>query len=174
MAGTTRPPRPDERIDIQAIAAAAGLRFADHPDPRISERADDLPPTSQQLTGWIDSGRAWVATNGTDEPVGFLLLDIVDGLGHVEEIAVRPDEQGQGHGAALLDEAAVWCMATGRAGLTLTTFADVDWNRPYYERRGFRVLDEHEIGPELAALVKQEAEHGLDPELRVCMRRDLD
>ena len=174
MAGTIRPPRPDERFDIQAIAAAAGLRFADHPDLRIAERADDPPPTIDRLTAWIDAGRAWVSADEADEPVGFLLLDVVDGLGHIEEISVRPDQQGRGHGAALLQEAAVWCVATNRPGMTLTTFADVEWNRPYYERRGFRVLEVDEIGPELAAKVKEEAEHGLDPEIRVCMRRDLD
>ena len=174
MAGRTRTPRPDERFDIQAIAAAAGLRFAEHPEPRIAERADDPPPTLDQLGTWIESGRAWVAADDTDEPVGFVLVDVVDGLGHVEEIAVRPDRQGLGYGEALLREAAIWCVATSRPGLTLTTFADVEWNRPYYERRGFRVLDDDEIGPELAARVKLEAEHGLDPDLRVCMRRDLD
>lgn len=174
MAGTIRPPRPDERFDIQAIAAAAGLRFAEHPDPRIARHAGDPPPTLDRLTSWIDSGRAWVSADTTGEPVGFALLDVVDDLGHIEELSVRPDQQGRGHGAALLEEAAVWCVATNRPALTLTTFADVEWNRPYYERRGFRVLDADEIGPELTARKKQEAAHGLDPDLRVCMRRDLD
>lgn len=174
MAGTTRPPRTDERFDIQAIASLAGLRFAEHGDPRIAERADDLPPTLDQLSAWIESGRTWVAVDEADEPVGFIVLDIIDGMGHIEEISVRPDRQLRGHGGALLEAALVWSLGTGRPAMTLTTYRDVEWNRPYYERRGFRVLLEDEIGPELAAKVKQEAEHGLDPDLRVCMRRDLD
>jgi GNAT superfamily N-acetyltransferase len=172
MAGT-RPARPDERFDIQSIATAAGLSFSGHPDPRIAARADDPPPSLDRIGAWIDSARVWVATDSLDEPVGFVVLEVVDGLGHVEEMSVRPDHQGVGHGSALLEEAAVWCVGTARPGLTLTTFDDVEWNRPYYERRGFEVLAEDEVGPQLRAKLKQEAERGLDPDLRVCMRRDL-
>lgn len=174
MAVNTRPPRPDERFDIQAIATLAGMRFAEHDDPRIADRADDLPPTLDQLGNWIDTGRAWVSVDAADEPVGFVVVDVVDGLGHIEELAVRPDQQRVGHGRALLDAVLVWCLGTAKPAVTLTTFRDVEWNRPYYERRGFRVLLEDEVGPGLGAKVKEEAEHGLDPDLRVCMRLDLD
>lgn len=173
MAGRIRPAREDELPDVQAISLAAGLRYADHPDPRVATCADDDPILLSQLQGWLDRGRLWVAADAVDEPVGFLGLDVVDDLGHVEEVSVHPDHQGQGHGAALLDEAAVWCVATGRSGLTLTTFRDVEWNAPYYERRGFRALEDDEIGTELRARATAEAERGLDPELRVCMFRDL-
>jgi GNAT superfamily N-acetyltransferase len=103
--------------------------------------------------------------------VGLLLLEVVDGLAHVEEVAVHPDVQGAGHGAALLDAASAWGVAKGLPAVTLTTFRDVPWNRPYYERRGFRVLGPHELGPEMVALIAEEATLGLVPELRVVMRR---
>ena len=61
----------------------------------------------------------------------------------------------------------------GMAAMTLTTFADVAWNRPFYERRGWRVLGDEELTPGLVARVADEAAHGLDPSLRVVMRRDL-
>ena len=57
--------------------------------------------------------------------------------------------------------------------VTLTTFRDVPWNAPYYERCGFRTLTEAELTPELAEVRARESEHGLDPETRVCMRLDL-
>ena len=57
--------------------------------------------------------------------------------------------------------------------VTLTTFRDVPWNAPYYERLGFRSLSETELTPELAEVRAREAEPGLDPETRVCMRLDL-
>jgi hypothetical protein len=61
----------------------------------------------------------------------------------------------------------------GLDAVTLTTFRDVAWNAPYYERCGFRVLDETELGPGLRRVRDTEAAHGLDPARRVCMRRDL-
>ncbi len=49
----------------------------------------------------------------------------------------------------------------------------VAWNRPYYERRGFRILTSDEIGRELSARVAEEEAHGLLAELRVCMGRPV-
>jgi hypothetical protein len=65
-------------------------------------------------------------------------------------------------------------MAADRdlALVTLTTFRDVPWNRPFYERRGFEVIGEEALTPALRA--RREAEHeelGLDRDLRVVMRR---
>lgn len=57
--------------------------------------------------------------------------------------------------------------------LTLTTFSDVPWNRPYYERLGFRVLDEVELSPGLRRIRREEAQRGLDRWGRVAMRRRL-
>lgn len=173
MARPTRAPTIDELYDIQAISSAAGLRFADHADRRIAARADDPPFTLTRLQAWEEAGRIWVTTDDVNGPVGFVVVDIVDGLGHVEEMSVHPDHQRAGHGSALLDAAALWCVATGRDAVTLTTFDGVEWNRPFYEGRGFRVLEDDEIGTELRARVRDEEEAGLDPDLRVCMRRDL-
>lgn len=57
--------------------------------------------------------------------------------------------------------------------VTLTTFSDVSWNAPLYRHLGFRVLAEHEIGPQLQAARDAETAHGLDPTRRVCMRSEL-
>ena len=57
--------------------------------------------------------------------------------------------------------------------MTLTTFRHVPWNQPLYEHLGYRELTDGEIGPELRSLMAEEAAHGLDPALRVAMRKDL-
>ena len=74
----------------------------------------------------------------------------------------------------MLDRVRMWALETGRSAISLTTFADVPWNRPLYEHLGFRVLAGDEIGPELRALRAEEAVHGLDPTIRVCMRLDIE
>jgi len=37
-----------------------------------------------------------------------------------------------------------WAETKRLAGLTLTTFAEVPWNAPYYDRLGFLVHDKAE------------------------------
>jgi GNAT superfamily N-acetyltransferase len=164
-----RPARRDEGERIREIDWIACEQFRDVGLPRA---ADDEPMAVEVLAGYADDGRSWVAVVD-GEPVGFLLVDVVDGCTQIEQVSVVPDHQGRGLARALLDRAAEWARAVGAPALTLTTFRDVPWNRPLYEHLGFVVLREDEIGPELADLRAAEAAHGLEPELRVCMRRDV-
>jgi GNAT superfamily N-acetyltransferase len=174
MAITIRPARASDGVDLQVIERLAGEQFR---TVGMDQIADDSPPSPDVLAAYAAGGRSWVAVDGseasTDTPVGYAVVDVVDGCAHVEQVSVRPDRQGQGVGRALLDRVESWAASSGLDGVTLTTFADVPWNRPLYEHLGFRVLAEAEIGPELRALVAKETAHGLDPETRVCMRRDL-
>ena len=55
--------------------------------------------------------------------------------------------------------------------MTLTTFRDVPWNAPYYERLGFTVVEPADQGPELRALVAAEAHRIPGDAPRVAMRR---
>lgn len=78
-----------------------------------------------------------------------------------------------GAGRALMDRVRAWALETGREGSTLTTYADVPWNRPLYEHLGFRVLDESGIGRQLRAIRDAKRARGLDVRSRVCMCLDL-
>jgi GNAT superfamily N-acetyltransferase len=113
-------------------------------------------------------------------PAAYVIADVLDrpgpgsgGAAHVEQVSVDPAFAGRGWGRRLLDHVADHARRQGLAAVTLTTFRDVPWNAPYYERCGFRALSEDELGPDLRRLRAAEAAHGLDPALRVCMRRDL-
>jgi GNAT superfamily N-acetyltransferase len=105
--------------------------------------------------------------------VAYLITDQVDGNVHVEQLSVHPDHSRRAVGRSLLEYAADRAVADGMPALTLTTFSDVPWNAPYYLRCGFRVLKESQWTPELDAIRRREAAHGLDRWPRVCMRRDL-
>jgi hypothetical protein len=70
-----------------------------------------------------------------------------------------------------VDEAVAWTVAQGLPSITLTTFRDVPWNAPYYEKLGFHIVTP--LTAELEALLDEQAKWGLDPELRVVMRRQL-
>ncbi len=92
---------------------------------------------------------------------------------HVEQVSVDPGNAHCGLGRALLDHAAQQAAAAGVPALTLTTFAHVPWNAPYYARCGFRLLSDAEVTPGLRTIRRREAAFGFDRWPRVWMRRDV-
>lgn len=171
-----RPSRSEDSEGLRVIERQAGERFR---TVGLDAVADAEPASVAELSAYAAGERSWVAlADGAgdevgDDLIGYVLVDVVDGLAHVEQISVRPDHQGQGVGRALLDQVRAWADRTGRRAITLTTFVDVAWNRPLYEHLGFRVLADDEIGPELAWIRGDEAGSGLDPTQRVGIRLDL-
>lgn len=165
-----RPARPDDAEALRAIEVAGGARFA---EIGMHEVAEDEPMTAGQLIAYSRAGRSWVSTDRDDHPTGYVLVDLIDGFAHVEQVTVHPDHQRQGLARALLDEVERWAAERGVPALTLTTFRHVAWNQPLYEHLGFRALTGDELTPGLRAILAAEARHGLDPRQRVCMRRDL-
>ncbi|MEO8697279.1 MAG: GNAT family N-acetyltransferase [Acidimicrobiales bacterium] len=167
---TIRPAQPEDGEALRTIERLAGERFR---EVGLDAIADDEPDSVEALASYALDGRSWVAIDTTGLPVGYVLVDVVDGSAHVEQVSVVPQRQGQGVGRALLERVGQWAIATHRSAITLTTFADVAWNRPLYEHLGFRVMSDAEIGSELRQIRETEASHGLDPATRVCMRLDL-
>ncbi|WP_327705559.1 GNAT family N-acetyltransferase [Streptomyces decoyicus] len=160
---------------LRAIERAAGEAFR---GLGMAAIADDEPPSPAQLTSYQRAGRALAAyeepggANLTDRPgrpLGYLLWDPVDGCTHIEQVSVHPQHAHRRIGRALIDRAD---QDGGPAPLTLTTFAEVPWNAPYYARIGFRVLDDADLTPGLRAIRAHEAALGLDRWPRVCMRRE--
>jgi len=115
-------------------------------------------------------GRCWVwAEDGT---IGaYAIAEEVDGFGHLEQVSVLPSHARRGLGRALIETVGEWSAGRGLSGLTLTTFADVPWNAPYYARLGFRVLPDAEQGPGLRRIREEEIARGLDRWPRAAMVR---
>ncbi|KOV67471.1 GNAT family N-acetyltransferase [Streptomyces sp. MMG1121] len=155
---------------LQDVERAAGHRFRDIGMPEI---ADDEPLPLGELARYQHAGLAWGAVNDADFLVAYLIADRVDGNLHVEQVSVHPDSARRGIGRLLLDHLADRATREGVPALTLTTFAEVPWNAPYYTRCGFRILDDDERTPGLRQIRQHEAAHGLDRWPRVCMRRAL-
>jgi GNAT superfamily N-acetyltransferase len=166
-----RPAVASDFARLQAIEVAAGDMFRPLGMDLV---ADDDPFTLDELRAYADAGHAWVAVpTGREQADGYLVLDVVDGSAHVEQVSVHPDAARHGLGRALIDHAASWAAAAGFAGLTLTTYLDVPWNGPYYERLGFRHVAPADEGPGLRRVRDHERAHGLDAWPRGSMRRDL-
>ncbi|MEV6650801.1 GNAT family N-acetyltransferase [Streptomyces sp. NPDC051219] len=155
---------------LQDIERAAGEPFR---ALGMAAIADDEPPALDVLARFQDAGRAWVATDEEHRPVAYLMAEVVDGAAHIEQVSVHPQAARRGVGRALIDHLAAHACAEGLAALTLTTFAEVPWNAPYYSRLGFHVVDGPGLTPGLREILRAEAAHGLDRWPRVCMRRRL-
>lgn len=162
--------RCEDVVHFPEIERAAGAPFRERDMALI---ADDEPLPAHELLAYQRAGHAWVATDDGDEPIAYLVLDIVDESAHVEQVSVDPPCAHHRLGQALLDAAAAWAREQGLAAMTLTTFADVPWNAPYYVRLGFRVVPEQEWTPGLRRIRDHETATGLYVWPRVVMRRPI-
>lgn len=165
-----RPVDFDELPILQDIERAAGQCFR---DIGMCEIAEDDPLPTDELAPYLRNGLAWAAVGPAGTPVAYLIAEHVDGNLHIEQVSVHPGYARRAVGRSLLHHLAEHAAADGVPALTLTAFADVPWNAPYYARCGFHRLDESELGPGLREIRRREAAHGLDRWPRVCMRRGL-
>jgi GNAT superfamily N-acetyltransferase len=159
----------DDLEAIRAIELRAGALFH---DVGMSDIATHPVPPAAVFARFVRAGRSWVVADDSGAPVAFVLVDVVDGLAHIEQVSVDPSYARRGLGRVLIDYVGRWAVGQGMPALTLTTFRGVPWNGPYYARLGFVELRDGERGPELARLMAREAQHGLDPVERIAMRRD--
>ncbi|MFF8411157.1 GNAT family N-acetyltransferase [Streptomyces omiyaensis] len=163
---------PAELPLLQSIERAAGEPFR---TLGMTAIADDEPLPMDVLEGYRAAGRAWVAVDGADRPVAYLLAETVDGAAHIEQVSVHPAAARRGVGRELIEHLAAAAREEGLTALTLTTFTEVPWNAPYYARLGFRPLADGDPGltDGLLAISRAEAAHGLAAWPRICMRREL-
>jgi GNAT superfamily N-acetyltransferase len=145
-----RPARREDLDEVTAIETAGDQEFV-------------------ALFGPLD----WTATPGVeriatpgfllvagDPAVGFAHVLELEGIAHLEQLAVRPDVHRQGIGGALVRAAMAEAASRGYGEITLCTYADVPWNGPFYATLGFEELAE--LGPLHRRMRDHEREIGLD------------
>ncbi|MDT0421847.1 GNAT family N-acetyltransferase [Streptomyces evansiae] len=167
---TIRAARPADLPRLQRIEVAAGAPFRELGMPEI---ADDAPPSLATLERHRQAGLAWVCTLPDDTPVAYLIAERVDGGLHIEQVSVDPSHAHQGLGRTLIAHATTHARTEGAKALTLTTFTEVPWNAPYYERLGFEEIPPAALPPGLRKIRAEEAAAGLDRWPRQAMRRRL-
>ena len=162
--------RPHDLPLLPAIELAAARLLTGHAPAAV------LAETTTQFAfreAWRH-GRLWVAL-ADHVPVGFAHVVVREpGVAHLEELDVHPEHGRRGLGRWLVTTVCTWAMSRGFSAVTLTTFRDVPWNMPFYQRLGFGVVPSGEISPALLSVVIDEYRRGLDPERRVVMRRWCD
>ena len=132
----------------------------------------DHPFVKSESLRWgraITLGRVCIAESREGRAVGFAVLGTVDGEPYLDQIAVRPEAMRRGIGTALMR----WTFEqTAAQRLWLTTYAQVPWNGPYYERFGFRTVPESEWGADVRATIASQRAVLPSPENRIAMVRN--
>jgi GNAT superfamily N-acetyltransferase len=156
----------NQLIAVEQSAAQAFLQLA---ELAWLASADGLDEKAHQA--FITANGSWLAEDDQGQVLGFVCLSLEGQALHVHELSVRLQSQGRGIGRQLLDQACAVARRWGARELTLTTFAHVHWNGPFYARYGFEVLAEQELGARLQDILATERAHGLSG--RCAMRLSL-
>jgi GNAT superfamily N-acetyltransferase len=157
-----RPARDADVALLPAIERAAAALF---PPDRVGDPTETLPEAA--LRRYLADGLLWVAEDA-DGVLGFVAADRRDDALHVVEVDVDPRHGRRGIGTALLRRVCSVAAEQGLDAVTLTTFADLPWNGPFYARLGFRELGPGERGEALERLLDEERRAGLTR--RIAMR----
>jgi GNAT superfamily N-acetyltransferase len=125
--------RADEAAAVAALVEAA---FARH----VAAVGRRPAPMDDDHAGHIARGDQWVADADGTLVASVVLLARDDHL-VVENVAVAPDRQGQGHGRALLAFAGDEARRRGVRELRLSTNAAMTDNLVFYPRLGFTEVE---------------------------------
>ena len=162
--------RSDDLGALPGIERAANALFAAY---GLAEQFSNLLTPIESLREGVRTDRLWVAADEVDRPVGFALAGSVGDNAHLDELDVHPAHGRRGLGAALVEAVCGWARASGYRAITLTTLRCIPWNAPWYQRLGFRVLEENELSQALRDVLQEEIRRGLPADQRVAMRREL-
>jgi N-acetylglutamate synthase-like GNAT family acetyltransferase len=164
MTGLAYSIRKAEQRDIELLALielAAGSIFPEgRVDPTHTYPTDLLNACLQQGLLFVACVESLVA--------GFAVHSIRDGSLHLEELAVHPRYGRQGIGRGLVLHTQALAESLSLDSVTLTTFADLKWNAPFYASLGFKTLAEDDLPEHLSDILIEEAQQGMIR--RVAMR----
>jgi GNAT superfamily N-acetyltransferase len=160
----------DDLSVLPGIERAANTLFANY---GLGEQLSDILTPIESLRDGVQADRLWVAADEFDRPVGFALAGVVGDNAHLDELDVHPAHGRRGLGALLVEAVCEWARALGHHTITLTTLRHIPWNAPWYERLGFRVLEDSVLSPALRDLLQAEIQRGLPADQRVAMHREL-
>lgn len=171
MTFTIRLARPADAATLPAIERSAAELF--RLDPTLAWLADaDVADAALHFQA-IEHANVWVAENSDGQLAGFLRAVEIDDQLHVEELSVSQHFQGRGIGRKLLLGVIEHARQRQLEAITLTTFRDLPWNAPFYQRMGFTLLSAHETAAYVVEFLNSEIAHGFPGERRCAMRLTL-
>jgi len=161
-----RPARPDEFARLNEIEQEADGLYATVGLDLVL----DIPTASHER---LRQGPVWVAVNDSDQAIGFALGGVIDDFALLDQLSVLPEHGRKGIGAALIRQVADWARGKAYDALVLSTYRELAWNQPYYERQGFSEMPRSAWGSEIQAMWDNQAPQGHDPARRIVMWKRL-
>jgi len=168
---TIRTAQPDELATLISVDDDASRRYATA--GLIMNLHDEHPFVVAEHAQWarsLTSGDIFIAEDATHRAIGIAVLGRVDAEPYLDQLSVRLEHVGQGVGTTLLSHAITWAHSRG-PGLWLNTYRHLPWNRPFYEGRGFTLVDESSWRPEMRATIEAQRASLPLPDERVVMFR---
>ena len=134
---------------IQSIEKAAAQLFSNKDVPE-SLKNSTLPRNC--LCESIRADLAWVAIDTTGTPIGFSVAQAFGSTLHLLEVSVEPAHTRLGIGRSLVSTVIDKACAANFSIMTLTTFAHIPWNAPFYLSCGFRQISPTELSTRLVVV----------------------
>ncbi|WP_340607818.1 GNAT family N-acetyltransferase [Xenorhabdus bharatensis] len=141
--------------------------------PELAWISDGHVHTEQQHLGYIVQHNSWVAINNKGTPIGFILVKPLDDGLHIFELSVHGDWQRKGIGKKLIETVIQVAKQRQLQFVTLTTFRNILWNAPFYQKLGFAILESQEMSKGLQQILQGEIEYGFSTEQRCAMKRPI-
>lgn len=163
--------QPQDIAQLIAVERSAAQLF--HQQPAWRFIADGPVMSSQQHADFIQRQHEWLAESAAGEVAGFITVVSQQQDWHIAELSVAANWQRQGLGRRLIAEVAEQARLQGVQRLTLTTFIDVPWNAPYYQRLGFRPIAAERLSASLRHQLAEELSHGFAADSRCAMEFTL-
>jgi GNAT superfamily N-acetyltransferase len=158
--------------EFPAIERSSGELF--RAVPSLAWIADDTVMSSAEHNRCFKNGLVSAAKDERGSSVGFLTAEIFDMHLHILQIAVMHGAQRRGIGKRLIEFAVSYGATRGLCAVTLTTFRNIPWNRPFYEQAGFRVIEPCRLDRRLRSILETEAARGLPADERCAMIRFIE
>ncbi|AWL28127.1 GNAT family N-acetyltransferase [Acinetobacter defluvii] len=141
--------------------------------PKLKWLAKSSVMSSDEHLQLIQKHYAFVAVNVHDQALGFLYAEQQGNDLYIIELDVAAEYQQQGIGRQLMTYMIDFAKQQGFQAVTLATFTDVAWNRPFYEKLGFKRFNPQNLKPYLKQKIDHEVTQGFERESRCAMQFTL-
>lgn len=135
---------------LMAIEVEANDAWAHIPDLAVFTGTH---APEEMYNTWLSEGTVFVAHDEAagGKAVGFVAIMPMDGVVYVAEISTAKACQGRGVGSALMAKVFEYARSQAKeskskARISLTTFREITWNKPWYVKRGFREVEAETLG----------------------------
>lgn len=155
----------EKLIEVERSAAQAFLSV-----PELAWIAESPVLSADTHLELVVNAYSFVIVNEQDQPVGFLYAKKQGQDFYILEFDVNYDVQKQGIGCQLMEYAIDYARKQGYESVTLTTFIHVAWNRLFYEKLGFQMINQCDLPIYLQNALDNEVAFGFSRETRCAMR----